>query len=186
MMYRGHLSICSHILKWARWSGFQMTGMYHELTKLEQFWNSTSEASHCIPCIRAVQALSYLSWLFLNESENNLSSWVYVLVCQCTGTVAYQYVRPWGSRTALYRVVPVRTVCTDLPNPPGQPEVSRYYRIQVPDESYSIGIRQPLAQLQCRYNVEIPRVSLPNDRAKWLGDRHGDFRTDSESDSTRR
>ncbi len=36
----------------------------------------------------------------------------------------------------------------------------------------SIGISQPLAQLQCRYNVEIPRVSLPNDRAKW------DFRTD--------
>jgi hypothetical protein len=40
---------------------------------------------------------------------------------------------------------------------------------------YSIGIRQPLAQLQCRYNVEIPSVSLrlPNDRLKW------DFRTDS-------
>ncbi len=37
---------------------------------------------------------------------------------------------------------------------------------------YSIGIRQPLAQLQCRYNVEIPRVSLPDDRLKW------DFRTD--------
>jgi hypothetical protein len=38
----------------------------------------------------------------------------------------------------------------------------------------SIGISQPLAQLQCRYNVEIPRVSLPNDHdgAKW------DFRTD--------
>ncbi len=81
------------------------TGMYHELTKLEQFWNST--LSYCIPCIMigAVQALSYLSWLFLDESENNLSSWVYALVC--TGT--YQYVRPWDSRTALYRVVPVRT-----------------------------------------------------------------------------
>ncbi len=38
----------------------------------------------------------------------------------------------------------------------------------------SIGISQPLAQLQCSYNVEIPRVSLPNDRAKW------DFRTDSQ------
>ena len=36
----------------------------------------------------------------------------------------------------------------------------------------SIGISQPLAQLQCRYNVEIPHVSLPNDGAKW------DFRTD--------
>jgi hypothetical protein len=36
----------------------------------------------------------------------------------------------------------------------------------------SIGISQPLTQLQCRYNVEIPRVSLPNHRAKW------DFRTD--------
>ncbi len=37
----------------------------------------------------------------------------------------------------------------------------------------SIGISQPLAQLQRRYNVEIPRVSLPNVRAKW------DFTTDS-------
>ncbi len=36
----------------------------------------------------------------------------------------------------------------------------------------SIGISQPLTQLQRHYNVEIPRVSLPNDRAKW------DFRTD--------
>ena len=58
------------------------TSMYHELTKLEQFWNSTSP--HCIPCIGAVQPLSYLFWLFLDESGNNLSSWVYVLVC--TGT----------------------------------------------------------------------------------------------------
>ncbi len=39
----------------------------------------------------------------------------------------------------------------------------------------SIGISQPLAQLQRRYNVEIPRVSLPDDRLKW------DFRTDSEN-----
>ncbi len=31
----------------------------------------------------------------------------------------------------------------------------------------SIGISQPLAQLQRRYNVEIPRVSLPDVRAKW-------------------
>ena len=37
----------------------------------------------------------------------------------------------------------------------------------------SIGISQPLAQLQCRYNVEIPRVSLHLGQAKW------DFRTDS-------
>ncbi len=37
----------------------------------------------------------------------------------------------------------------------------------------SIGISQPLAQLQCRYNVEIPRVSLNVAGAKW------DFRTDS-------
>jgi hypothetical protein len=37
----------------------------------------------------------------------------------------------------------------------------------------SIGISQPLAQLQCRYNVEIPRVSLHVAGAKW------DFRTDS-------
>ncbi len=45
----------------------------------------------------------------------------------------------------------------------------------------SIGISQPLAQLKRRYNVEIPRVSLPDDRLKW------DFRTDrdrvAESDS---
>ncbi len=37
---------------------------------------------------------------------------------------------------------------------------------------YSIGISQPLAQLQCHYNVEIPRVSLHLARLKW------DFRTD--------
>ncbi len=37
---------------------------------------------------------------------------------------------------------------------------------------YSIGIRQPLAQLQCRYNIEMSRVSLLHARAKW------DFRTD--------
>ncbi len=36
----------------------------------------------------------------------------------------------------------------------------------------SIGISQPLAQLQRRYNVEIPRVSLHVVRLKW------DFRTD--------
>ncbi len=36
-----------------------------------------------------------------------------------------------------------------------------------------IGISQPLAQLKRHYNVEIPRVSLPDDRLKW------DFRTDS-------
>ena len=31
---------------------------------------------------------------------------------------------------------------------------------------YSIGIRQPLARLQRRHNIEIPRVSLPDGRAK--------------------
>ncbi len=36
----------------------------------------------------------------------------------------------------------------------------------------SIGISQPLAQLQCSYNIEIPRVSLHVAGAKW------DFRTD--------
>ncbi len=116
------------------------TGMYYELTKLEQFWNSTS--SHCIPCIGAVQPLSYLSWLFLDESKNNLnlSSWKYVLVC--TGT--YQYVRTWNSRTALYRVVLVRTgtyqyvpICPILSR-----SVSRYscyYSLRIPDgKSFSV------------------------------------------------
>ncbi len=39
----------------------------------------------------------------------------------------------------------------------------------------SIGISQPLAQVQCLYNVEIPRVSLANVGLKW------DFRTDRHS-----
>ncbi len=42
---------------------------------------------------------------------------------------------------------------------------------------YSIGTSQPLTQLQSRYNVEIRRVSLPNDQEKW------DFRMDSISES---
>ncbi len=62
-------------------------------------------------CIGAVQPLSYLSWLFLGESEKNLpvpcQCWKYVLVlvCQCTST--YQYVRPLNPRTytVLYRYV---------------------------------------------------------------------------------
>ncbi len=44
----------------------------------------------------------------------------------------------------------------------------------------SIGISQPLAQLQRCYNVEIPRVSLPDSGAKW------DFRTDSACKSASR
>ncbi len=95
------------------------TSMYHELelTKLEQFWNSTTLHCTSIPCIGAIQPLSYLSWLFLGGSANNLSCWKYVPVC--TGT--YRYVRPSHSRTVtvlyrvqLYRYVPV---CTILPDP---------------------------------------------------------------------
>jgi hypothetical protein len=100
------------------------TSMYHELTKLKQFWNSTS--SNCIPCIGAVQPLSYLSWLglfqFLGESKtwNNLSFWKYVVVCTRASTVTSWYpglyVRPSIlvlrlTEAALNpgRVVPVRT-----------------------------------------------------------------------------
>ncbi len=80
------------------------TSMYLQLTKLELSWNST--LSHCIPCIGAVQPLSYFS----GQKTTCLVESTYRYVLVHTGmynrgilvlsyTVLYQYVLV---RTSMY------------------------------------------------------------------------------------
>ena len=88
------------------------TSMYLYLTKLVQFWNSTS--SHCIPCIGdvyyCITLISSLLRLTLSGLVRKPLDFLKVRTCMypvCTGT--YRYVQTGNSCTGLYHLVLVRT-----------------------------------------------------------------------------
>ncbi len=67
-MYWVYLSICSHILKWARWSGFQMRSMI----KLELCaWMCNSELGHSLAfCWDLIKASTYTKQMDKSLQKN--------------------------------------------------------------------------------------------------------------------